>query len=664
MSSRDRETPKRVAAAVLSIAALTLLTLLAVSRDSLGRVSGDEGTYLAMAESLVRDLDLEFGDADEERLTDATEPGRRTIILQRTPAGISYSKPVLPALLTAPLVAILGSGGFFAANLLLLAAALGLLWIYLRREGGSGSATLTVVTVAAAGTLLPYAMWRTSDVLQASLAMAGLVLCLAGIRATASSETVGDLLSSRWAPRIGIILLGLLIALRPPYVLLAGIVPLASAMRGRWKGALRSTAGLAATLLVMATVSWSLVGTAMPYKAERATFNAQTGYPAGDDLEVVSEQFEKGRATSSLGVLPDFRPRVSAPAAAYFLVGRHTGILAYFPAALFLVLAAMRKTDRVGVAVLLGVAATSVFFLLWLPFNYFGGGSCIGNRYFLACYAALPLALTRPLRSWALTGSWLVALLVGGSALASERLPANVDESSQSHVHAGIFRMLPYETTASDIEGSRDRYFGKDFVRSVDPFVEAEPWSFRLDSQKPPAEFILANLERDEPLRLLLHSETSHLELVYSDRRLSTAVTLASPVDVKGYVELQPTPPNRFHPLWFRNPWDHGRPYWVRVFRLTVRGPDGAPARATLRFLGNEEFPATPVRAHRARRRAAAVGSGWIELTGVRSRAQRQPRGLAIGRLVPGLPELQDPEGRRRGCRGLEDTAAGGREAD
>lgn len=591
MMNRGRDTRQRAVAVALSVLALAVLLPLSFVRDSLERVSGDEGTYLAMAESLASDLDLEFDERDEQRIADSSNPGRQTVILQRTPSGISYSKPFLPALVTAPLFAIFGGAGLIVGNMVLLSLALSLLWVYMRRSGGAGSTALTVVTVAATGALLPYTLWKSGDVLQAALAMAGLALCLGRLRESSSESRGPDLLDSRWAPWAGIVLLGLLAVLRPPYLLIAGIVPLATVLLGEWRRGIRLAMVLGLTVVVAAAAGWAFFGAAMPYKAERATFNASTGYPAGEDLHEVSTQFETGRATSSLGALPNFKPRVTAFSGLYFLVGRHTGVLIYFPAVLFLILAAVRSGDRVSAAVLLGVVGTSLFFLFWLPFNYFGGGSCIGNRYFLVCYAALPLALRRPLGRWSLTACWLLALAVGGSALASERLEQNIDRTSQSHTHAGIFRLLPYETTASDIEGSRDRYFGKDFVRAVDPFVSAGPWSFRLDGSQPASEFILANLERDEPLRLLVHSGAVDLELIYSDHGQSNEIVLPSPVGVRGLVEIQPTPPNRYHPLWFRNSWDHGKPYWVRVFRLAVRGAGGTPASATIRFLGNEEFP-------------------------------------------------------------------------
>lgn len=578
-------------AAALTALALLILSLLAAARDSTGRLSGDEGTYRAMAESLAVDGDFAFTEADEARVETARQAGRKTLILQRTEDGISYSKPLLPALLAAPFVMVGAGAGFVALNVVLLLVAGWLLWLYARRLGPPGQATLTVVTVMATGALLPYAFWSSSDTLQAVLALAGLTLTVGGLRQPHPTGAASRVLDSPWAAVIGGVLLGLLVAVRPPYALIAGIAPGALAVGREWRSALRVTVVIGVTVTGMLVSTWAIVGAPIPYKAERATFNTESGYPAGNDLEEVSAQFERGRATSSLGAVPNLEPRVSFFASLYFLVGRHTGVLVYFPAGLFLVLAALRSGDRMSVVVLLGVAATSLFFLVWLPFNYFGGGSCIGNRYFLAAYCALPLALTRPLGRWSVAGCWLLAVVVGASAVASERLPANLDESSQSHVHAGLFRLLPYETTASDIEGSRDRYFGKDFVRSVDPFVAAEPWSFGLESERPPAEFVLANLIRDEPLRLHVHSGTRNITLVYSDYARTMEVPVPVPEGARGVVEIQPSLPRRFHPLWFRNVWDHGKPYWVRVFRLAVRGSGEAPVSATVRFLGRSEFP-------------------------------------------------------------------------
>ncbi|MDH3253376.1 MAG: hypothetical protein OEM62_00120 [Acidobacteriota bacterium] len=570
---------------------MSVLILLAIERGSIGRVSGDEGTYVAMAESLALDFDLEFREEDEARVSGAPEPGRRTVILQRTQRGISYSKPFVPALVAAPFFALVGARGLIVANVLVLAAALVALWLYLRRLGGSGASALTLVTFAASGSLLPYVVWQTSDLLQACLALTGLTLCLGRLRKPISADRSSDLLDQNWSLWLGAALLGVLVALRPPNIFIAGIAPLALIASGRRRHGAGVATAMVLTLLAVGGVGLLVFDSAMPYKAERATFNSQTGYPAGDDVETVSTQFEAGRATSSLGVVPDWKPRVSAYSSLYFLIGRHTGALIYFPALFFLLWTVVRSPDRTSLLVLGGVIAASTFFLVWLPFNYFGGGSCIGNRYFLASYAALPLALRRPLGRWSLVGCWLLAAVVASSAVTSERITPIEGRTSQSHAHAGIFRWLPYETTASDLEGSRDHYFGKDFVRTVDPFIGAGEWIFELQSDRPAAEIALANLEREEAVRFLVHSAAPSIELEYSDYGQKVSVVLEKPLGLRGVVELAPTPPIRYHPLWFRNLWDHGKPYWVRVFRVGLRSVDGLPAAATIRFLGREKFP-------------------------------------------------------------------------
>ena len=122
-----------------------------------------------------------------------------------------------------------------------------------------------------------------------------------------------------------------------------------------------------------------------------------------------------------------------------------------------------------------------------MPANYFGGETFLGNRYILAAYPCLLIALPRlPSRRILLT-IWALAAVVGGSALASQLRFGALDATSQAHTSAGIFRLLPYESTASNLDGRRDRYWAGDFVRFVDPFATAEAWSFTLESRRPAA---------------------------------------------------------------------------------------------------------------------------------------------------------------------------------
>ena len=107
-----------------------------------------------------------------------------------------------------------------------------------------------------------------------------------------------------------------------------------------------------------------------------------------------------------IGLRPDWQPTTSTYAALYFFVGRHSGLLLYFPAGLVLLGAALRRPDRVTWAALAGFGGLVVFYLVWWPTNYFGGETFVGNRYLLPAYPCLIFALTRLPSRRALFAAW------------------------------------------------------------------------------------------------------------------------------------------------------------------------------------------------------------------------------------------------------------------
>ena len=182
----------------------------------------------------------------------------------------------------------------------------------------------------------------------------------------------------------------------------------------------------------------------------------------------------------------------SAYSSLYFFIGRHTGVLFYFPAALALLLPILRRPDRVSGPLLAGVIAILGFYLVWMPENYFGGSTFVGNRYFLGVFPALLVAAKRLPSSRQLAIAWAVALVAWSSAVYSARSVRHLDNSSQAHAYAGLFRHLPFESTAQRIDGLTERFWAEDFVRFLDPFAAVAPWSLRLDSSHPETELLVA----------------------------------------------------------------------------------------------------------------------------------------------------------------------------
>ncbi len=576
--------------------ALLLCATLFVLRPYSRALRGDEGTYVAMAASLARDFDLRFTAADRT-WAESHAAGPVTVILERTGHGIGYSKPVLYPLLAAPLVALAGEWGMALFNLLVLLAALALARGYLARLGTSGEARDTLLTFVATGIVLPYVAWRMSETLQVALALGGLVLANAalgrrgpGLAAGASGSPgpgrMARLLAHPDSDLLGGALLGGLISLREPNALVA-LVPVAGALMARdLRRAARITAAIVLAYLAALGLTWALTGAINPYKATRATFNAQTGYPAGDGSAAAVARFDDPEvgATSSLVLAPIFDGGRTAYAALYFLVGRHTGVLIFLPAAVFFAALALRRPRQGGVAALAGFLGLALFYLIWMPANFFGGETFLGNRYILSAYPCLLVAISRLPSRRVLLAIWAVAAIVGASALLSELRFGALDATSQSHVHAGLFRLLPYESTASNLDGRRDRYWAGDFVRFVDPFAVAEAWSFTVQSDRPAAEVEIATRFPAAAMHLIVVADAEPATLVISEwsgtRRYP--LTRFAAGRAGGQIVHSAAPAWRRHRFW----WSPEERYSVRLVRFAVETPNSRPVTLRVRYLG------------------------------------------------------------------------------
>ncbi|MEO1370373.1 MAG: hypothetical protein AAFX50_24595, partial [Acidobacteriota bacterium] len=253
-----------------------------------------------------------------------------------------------------------------------------------RRDGADpGRPDWTVATWALASAVVPYLFWRMPDLLGAALTLAGLSLALAPGRGIDRG-----LLGHRAAPWIGTAILALSIPMRLSNGALALVPALEALLRRRPGLAVLRGLTTAAVAGAVALVSYGMIGSLDPYRAARTTFIPESGYPAGEQAEAALERFSYAPAAHVKGVSED-RRKVGY-AALYYFVGRHSGLLFYFPAALLFTVAACRRFDATTLACGAAALVSILFFVAWKPENFFGGETFIGNRYFLPIY---PLAL-------------------------------------------------------------------------------------------------------------------------------------------------------------------------------------------------------------------------------------------------------------------------------
>ncbi|HUP23803.1 MAG TPA: hypothetical protein VNB06_12780 [Thermoanaerobaculia bacterium] len=350
---------------------------------------GDESTYLMAAQSLAWDGDLRYdlADLDRFRALRGTDPDG--LILQSADGGntLLYAKPVWYPLYLAPFVRVLGLRGPAIANVLLLAAAAMACATALRPVAGAAS-PLWAAAFLFASVAFAQVFWTHADLFQMALVAAGIALAVGGGVVAGAGGRVGGSVGGSGTYRFAVagLLLGGAVALRPVYALLAVAVAVAL---GCWRRGLALVGGLVALAAVTVTIDHGTRGSWTSYGAERQGFYGYTKFPG----EPGAESWEEGLAGrgSASWVDGDLMPsklelRVQARNLEYLLLGRHVGLLPYF-LPIVLGLAAVRRT-RLAALLLLGVAATTLVLSLLRPYNFWGGGGSLANRYFLPIYPA------------------------------------------------------------------------------------------------------------------------------------------------------------------------------------------------------------------------------------------------------------------------------------
>jgi hypothetical protein len=539
--------------------AATLAGAATFDRRSWPGLVGDEATYLLQAQSLAWDGDLRYTRRDHDRFVEQWGSRPEGLILQSGDGGrtLSYAKPASYAFWIAPFVRLSPTRGAAVANALLLAfAAVAAARVLERRLGGAAS--LWVACWIFASVAFAYVFWAHSDLFLMSLAVIALSLTYGARdenprRAVIAWIAVGCLLAviATARPFYGVLLFPVLLAipqgrrrLGASAVLVAGAVLLAASF----------FANLAET------DAWT------PYGGERMSFDSRGGFP---EVELSAADWRAqidSRGSRTWRPADELDARQSAWNVLYFFAGRHVGVLPYF-LPLLLGLLAFRRGEGRGLLVAAVLAAVAAF-LVTRPFNFYGGGGAIANRYFLPLYPALWFAAGRPARaSWAVLAAVLAAPFLW--PLWKEPRAFFLDaEGGYRYVSDFARRFLPYETTQSHLKpaGREDFVRGELWIKPLATALrEGEGDRIRLN---PPGrgQLLLGSARPLDGLRLTV------LPPAPARLRISGAETVTSlPRRRGGAVKLLHFPrPRAVHRMWWTR-----EPVYLYQLGLEIEGEGG-----------------------------------------------------------------------------------------
>lgn len=558
----------------------TLVAALTFDREGRPGLVGDEATYAMQAASLAWDFDLVYTRADYDRFVEHWGGPPDGLILQKREGGsrLVYGKPFLYALVTAPFVRVAPVRGALVANALLLAGAAFLAARALRTRVGS-AAPFYVAVFLFASVAFAYTFWVHVDTLLLATTAAGFALVYGGDRGSGERgrrpltslyegevhEPEGHLF---WRYLAAGALLAVPVAVRP--VMAAFWLPVLFAVprHRRIKTLLAFAVGTAVVFGVTALAQWAAGGPWTGYGGLRQGFNFTTGYPEvkfpASDFE---KQLVKSGNTSWLqegAIEIDWSARLWGWDALYFLVGRNVGVLPYF-LPLLLAFASFRK-DRGRWALPLAALAVVLFFFALRPFNFYGGGGAIANRYFLPLYPALWFMAARPGK---VAGAFLAAAASAPFLwqlwLSPTAFPVGED-GRYHHVTEVAERWLPYETTQSHIPGGQDvaehglwiKLLNHNVYRTTggDLRIVGDLPGEILVGSPTPLGSLRVELGKNAPSRLEIGGEVMRPDVL----RPSGAVSFSLPL----------TKPRAVHPMW----WTRDDYY---LYQLDFRLP-GAPA--------------------------------------------------------------------------------------
>lgn len=449
-----------VATALLCLSLVLLAFPLTLDKPGLPpNLKADEPAYYLMALSLARDGDLRLGVEDVDRLFREFPYARVQNLIAMSDDGwhtAYYGKPFAYSLFAAPFAGPFGADGLLLFNMVLLVAMMWMGATYLSRYNPDWLAAPFAAGFFLLSIAFAYGFWLQPEVFNMAAVTASLFLGFHRF------ERLGA------GPKGALALAFLSGAALMPAVynkpmIAALALPLVwMPMRERrWGRVVAWVLGAVVGLGAIAGLATALTGHPTPYlgvERQGLTVCAQGELPfepveAGPSTAV--ERSPTGGAWSWIFRVPRIEWRELTANLGYFLWGRHTGLALYMPFAVVALLLFLFHGRRSGARWLLlaGLGAVALFFLVFIPFNWQGGGGFVGNRYFVNVYPGFLFLVTRIRPRVLLPVGYAAGGVFLGAILLTPFGAAVPEPTLQFHTRNAPFERFPLELTLREVPG-------------------------------------------------------------------------------------------------------------------------------------------------------------------------------------------------------------------
>jgi hypothetical protein len=332
-----------------------------------GGFFSDESTYYSILQSLAFDGDLEYTRADIVRIKEVFWVGPMGLFLRKGHDGrLYYAKSFIYPLATAPFFRLFGTHGILLANGLMIFFVLLMGFLLLRQHHPPEKSFSFTLVYLFSSVAFIYIWWITADLFNFFVNFAGLFFFFYHFKNRSWNSLAG-------------LFFALAVFSKPNNILHVGILFLLLLYQKKWKKFLAMAMVLLLVLSGLLYFSYVQTGTINYMGGERRSFYGNFPFERSDFT------FAGGFPMSSDNYWSRFflSPAIVMLNLFYYIFGRFTGMMIYFPAALFLLLLFLFQNKKPEDWFLLAaICAATFFYILVTPENYFGGGGSLGNRYF------------------------------------------------------------------------------------------------------------------------------------------------------------------------------------------------------------------------------------------------------------------------------------------
>ena len=332
-----------------------------------GGFFADESTYFSIIQSLAFDGDLQYTRADIVRIRELFWIGPMGLFLKKGADGrLFYAKSCIYPLVVAPFFRLFGTHGILLANGLMVFFTLLMGFLLLRQHHPPEKSFFFTVTYLFSSITFIYIWWMTADLFNFFVNFAGLFFLFYSFKKPVWNSMAGLFFAAA-------------IFSKPNNILHIGILFLLLIYQKDWK----KFVGMALVcLLVLASLlyfNYSQTGEINYQGGERRSFYGNFPFERPDFTFAGAHEMSTDNYWSRFYL----SPAIVALNLFYYIFGRFTGMIIYFPSAIFLLLFFFfQKKKPQDWFLLAGIVAAVLCYILLMPDNYFGGGGSLGNRYF------------------------------------------------------------------------------------------------------------------------------------------------------------------------------------------------------------------------------------------------------------------------------------------